>query len=308
MKRKNHIILILLIVILLIISGCKQKIEEKIGEKISEKVLESSTGADVDIDKDITTVKTEQVTTQMGTNIKWPKDKMNDLKELKANITMLSEDKDNEITYIMFDGLEKDDAEKYVESIKELGYKSVYEVTSADASIYVGNNENGFEVNFSYYNDGTGSLSLAKSTITEVDTFNATASPDNLFTGVDPSTGAGGIPNEGTSETDPPEEIDMTDDVPWPKDFFEEIPELEGKITGLNSYGDSEKDLYIEYVLKEEAADFINKVKEAGFVEEASESTSNDYIEYQAYNADEDYIIIVWNSDNSASISMTKSE
>lgn len=290
MNRKAYVFIVLLIALLSILAGCKKTVEEKIGEKITEKVLESSSGADVDIDDEITTIKTDQGTTQMGTNIKWPKDKMGDLKELKTNITMLSEDTDNEITYIMFDSLKKEDAEKYIESLKNLGYKSVYEVTSADATVYIGNNEKGFEVNFSYYDGGTGSLSLAKSEITDVDSFSVDGSSNNLFTG----------------DPEPVEEIDMTDDVAWPKDFFAALPEIEGKITGLNSNGDSEKDIYLEYVEKDTAIEYINKIKEAGFVKEASDSTSSDYLEYQAYNSNEDYIIFVWHSDNTVSMSLIK--
>lgn len=290
MNRKAYIFIVLLIALLSILAGCKKTVEEKIGEKITEKVLESSSGADVDIDDEITTIKTDQGTTQMGTNIKWPKDKMGNLKELKTNITMLSEDTDNEITYIMFDSLKKEDAEKYIESLKNLGYKSVYEVTSADTTVYIGNNEKGFEVNFSYYDGGTGSLSLAKSEITDVDSFSVDWSSNNLFTG----------------DPEPVEEIDMTDDVAWPKDFFAALPEIEGKITGLNSNGDSEKDIYLEYVEKDTAIEYINKIKEAGFVKEASDSTSSDYLEYEAYNSNEDYIIFVWHSDNTVSMSLIK--
>lgn len=285
MKLKKYIVPILLITIIAILmTGCKKTIEEK----ITEKVIESTTGADVDINKDNTTISTPEGTTQMGSDIKWPKDKMGDLKELKANITMFTEDKENTYTYIMFEGLNKTDAEKYLESIKELGYKSVYEITSADGFTYIGKNEDGYEVSFFYSNDGIGNISYTKSGTSDV---SVESNIQDQFSG-----------------DAPPEEIDLTDDVPWPKDFFTVIPELEGKITGVSSSGESEKDVYIEYVEKEVATDYINKIKEAGFVEEVSESMSGDYMNYQAYNSDGDQIIFTWNSGNFASIYLSKSE
>lgn len=300
MKRNTLIILILLIAILAtLMTGCKKKIEEK----LTEKIIESTTGADVDISKDNTTIKTDQGTTQMGTNIKWPKDKMGDLKELKANITILSEDKNKTLTYIMFDGLNKADADKYLESIKDLGYKSIFETTSADGFLYVGNNENGFEINFTFSNDGVGSLTYAESQTVDVDEYQSVQSDTSLFTG-DSFTGDSGTTENPTST----EEIDMTDDVPWPKDFFKGLPELEGKITGVSSSGEKEKYLYIEYVEKENAIDFINKIKNAGFIEGATEAISGDYMNYEASNSNGDYIVFSWNSGNYSSLSLVKGE
>lgn len=285
MNRKTILITIIFITIIaILLTGCKQKIEEK----ITEKVIESATGADVDIDKDNAVITTPEGTTQMGSNIEWPKDKMGDLKELKANITMFTEDKENTYSYIMFEGLDKSDAEKYLESIKELGYNSVYEITSADGFTYIGKNEDGYEVSFFYSNDGIGNISYTKSGTSDVS--------------VDSN-----IPDQAPGDA-LPEEVDMTDDVPWPKDFFTEIPELEGKITGVSSSGETQKDVYIEYVEKDVAVDYIEEIKEAGFVEDASESMSGDYIEYSAYNSDGDQIIFTWNSGGYATVYLSKSE
>ena len=138
-KQRNIAILILMILIITII-GCsvhaENLAEESFKENYSEdsvfdKGLQLSAWAaywNLDIDDEITTIKAEEGSTQVGSTIQWPKDKMGNLKELKANITMVSEDRENVITYIMFEGLEKAGAEKYLESIKELGYKPIYEV------------------------------------------------------------------------------------------------------------------------------------------------------------------------------------
>lgn len=294
MKRKTYITFILLIVIVAtLLTGCKKTLEEK----VTEKILESTSGADVDINKDTTTIKTDDGTTQMGTNIQWPKDKLGNLKELKANIIMLSEDKEKTLTYILFDGLKKDDADKYLESIKELGYEAIFENTSADGFIYNGRDKDGFDVMFSFGLDGSGNLSYSKNQPLDVgNPVDSNSSDDSLFTGDSPTTEY------------PTEEIEMTDDAPWPSDFLKEIPELDGKITEVSSSGETEIYIYMEYVKKEDALEYINKIKEAGFTESPTESITSDYLEYQASNSSEDYIMFNWSSGDYVSITLVKSE
>ncbi len=284
MKRKAFIISIILIVILATLTtGCKKKIEDKIAEKI----IEDATGGKVDINKDTATIKTEQGETKVGDNLKWPKDKMGNLPELKANIIMLTEDKDKTLVFLSFDSLKKDVAEKYVESIKELKYESVFETASGDGFMYSGKDEDGSEVVFSYFNDGTGSLSYT----------------DKPFMFQENS-------NDGNSSGDSSqaEDIDMTDDVPWPKDFFKDIPELEGKIIEVSSSSPQDKFVYIEYVTKEDALDYIENLKKAGFTESPSESVSGGYVNYQASNENGDYIVFDWSDSGYSTISLVKGE
>lgn len=285
MRRRTFIIFVLLIVVFsTLITGCQKKIEEK----ITEKIIEDASGAKVDIDNDTTTIKTEQGETKIGENQKWPKNKMGDLPELETNITMVIHDYDKEndinLGMVYFDGLKKDDAEKYVEAIKELNYKSVFETSSGDGFIYSGNKEDGSEVVFSFNSDGSGSLSYSDNQIVF-----AEDSYDGYFTGDSP-------------------DIDMTDDVPWPEEFFNDIPELEGKITQVSSNSTQDKFIYIEYVTKEVAQDYLNKLKEIGFIDTPSESLSGDYITYEASNEKGDYIIFDWSASEYATINLLKAE
>lgn len=285
MKRKAFIIFIIVLVVFP--TGCKKKMEEKIAEKI----IEDATGSKVDISKNTTTIKTEQGETKVGGNLKWPKDKMGNLPELKANITMVMEDYDKErdinLGMIYFDSLKKDDAEKYMEAIKKLNYEEVFSTSSGDGFMYSGKDEDGSEVVFSYTFDGAGSLSYTDNQFMFVE------NPyDGNFTGDAPST----------------EDIDMTDDVPWPKDFFNDIPELEGKITQVSSGSPQDKFVYIEYVTKEDALDYLEKLKDLGFVDSPSESISGGYLNYQAGNEEGDYIVFDWSDSEYATISLVKGE
>ena len=289
MKSKIIIIFILLTATFsTLITGCQKKAEEKMAERI----IEDATGAEVDISGDTTTIKTEKGETKIGENQKWPKDKMGDLPELKANITMVMEDYDKEkdinLGMVYFDSLKKDDAEKYLGYIKELKYESFFEVFNDDGFIYSGKNEDGAEVVFSYTDDGgTGSLSYT----------------DNQFMFVE-------NPYDSNSSGDSPlsEDVDMTDDVPWPEEFFDDIPEIEGKITQVSSGSPQDKFVYIEYVTKENALDYLNQLKEIGFIDSPSESLSGSYINYEASNEDGDYIVFDWSDSEYATISLLKGE
>lgn len=284
MKRKNFIIFIILIATLAtLMTGCKKKIEEKIAEKI----IEDATGGKVDISKDITTIKTEQGETKVGENLKWPKDKVGNLPELKANFVMISEDIEKTLIFLSFDSLKKDVAEKYVESIKKLNYKTEFETSSSDGFMFSGKDEDGSEVIFSFFNDGTGSLSYTDKPF---------MFQENPYDG------------DSSGDSSQGEDIDMTDDVPWPKDFFKDIPELEGKIIEVSSGSPQDKFVYIEYVTKEVAMDYLEKLKKAGFTESPSESVSGGYLNYEAGNDRGDYIVFDWSDSGYATISLVKGE
>lgn len=287
MKQKSFIIFIMIIVIIVsLMTGCKKKI----GEKIAEKVIEDATGGKVDIHKDTATIKTEHGETKVGENQKWPKDKMGDLPELKTNITMVIEDYDKEkdinLGMVYFSDLKKNDAEKYVEAIKNLKYESALESSSGDGFMYSGKNEKGAEVVFSYMEDGTGSISYTDSQFMFTENSSNNSSGDSVAN----------------------KDVDMTDDVPWPKDFFKDIPELEGKITQVSSSSPQDKFVYIEYVVKEDALNYLEKLKKAGFTDTPSESTSGGYLNYQASNSAGDYIIFDWSDSGYATVSLVKGE
>ncbi len=287
-KGKSIIIFVLLLVLLsILMTGCKKKIEEK----IIENIIEDATGGEVDISKDITTIKTEKGETKMGVDLKWPKDKMGNLPELKANITLVMEDYDKErdinLGMVYFDNLKIDDATKYVDSIKELKYESIFETSSGEDFIYSGKDVDGAEVVFSYNSDGTGSLSYT----------------DNQFMFLENP-----YNSNSSGQSSSIEDIDTTDDVPWPKDFFNDIPELEGKITQVNSSSPQDKFVYVEYVTKDTAFDYINKLKDIGFIITPSESQSGDYLNYQASNEKGDYIVFDWSDSESATINFLKGE
>lgn len=276
MKKRFFVVFILILVI--ISTGCKKTIEEKIAENL----VEDATGGDVDINKDSTTIKTGSSETKVGNNLKWPKDKMGNLPELKANITTAIEDKELTLSMIYFDALDKDEASKYVGKIKDLGYESVFETSDTNGFMYSGKDEDGSEVIFAYYYDGTGSLSYTDKPF--------------MF-----------IPGQSESATSQ-EEIDMTDVAPWPKDFVDDFPEIEGKISQLSTIDEQSKYIYVEYVKREDAISYIETLKNAGFNSSISESLSSGYISFEASRDNGDYIVISWSDDEILTINIMKGE
>lgn len=284
---KFKIFIILIVILSIFITGCTNKVEEKIAEKI----LEDATDGTVDISNDIATIKTGNTETRMGENLKWPKDIMGELPELKANINMIMEDYDKErdisIGIVYFDNLKSDDAENYVEAIKELKYEAVFETSSEEGFFYSGNDESGSEVYFEYNKDGSGSLSHT----------------DNQFMFSENPYDSNSSGSSSSSE-----DIDMTDDIPWPSEFFNDVPEIEGKITQVSSGSPQDKFVYIEYVTKDNALDYLDKLKDNGFVDYPSESLSGSYLSYEAGNDNGDYIIFDWSDNETATINFMKGE
>lgn len=288
MKRKNFIILVLLIITLSTLqTGCKKSIEEKLAEKF----FENETGGKVDINKDSTTIKTEGGEIKAGEGEKWPADKMGDLPSLDANIVMVVEDFDKEQNFNMimlyFDKLKKEEAKKYVESIKELNYEPLFETYDGDDLTYSGRNAEGAEILFAFTADGSGSIFYSdKQYVLKGNSNNS-----------DPS-----------SDSSSSKDVDMTDDAEWPANFFDDIPELKGKITQVYNSSEQEKYVYFEHVKKDDALDYIDILKNIGFTKTPSEYVSGNYLNYEASNKDGDYMVFDWSDDESASIVLLKDE
>lgn len=145
---KNKVFIVMVIILAVLSTGCKKKIEEKIAEKI----IEDATGGKVDISSGTTVMKSEEGTTTVGENLKWPS--MGPLKEIKATITAVMEASEDKVVMLMFTDMKKDYADDYLEYIKELGFESIFEITNEEGFTYEGQNDKSETVGFSYSNDG----------------------------------------------------------------------------------------------------------------------------------------------------------
>jgi hypothetical protein len=149
MKIRKMISALLLVVMLLSISACS-KIVDKVAEKGVEKLVENTTGAEVDINKDGTTIEANGGSVQAGEDLKWPEDAMGELPAPKAKITFIMVDDASKGGTVAFTELELDDARKYIDKLKEMGYKDGMNVEDSDGVFFGGTTDKGSQVNFTY--------------------------------------------------------------------------------------------------------------------------------------------------------------
>lgn len=271
-NKKNMLLIIIVLAISLFATGCMQKVNEKIGTKIGEKVLEKALGDDVKIstkDNSIS-IGTKDGSLQFGESLDWPKDKMNPLPKPNGKIVSVTEQADDQSTTVMVHFSEKNGPVDYLEKVKDLGYVDGSMTESEEFFSYMG-----------YGTDNSQVMVHSQGLDDDITMAIITLSIDNdyakeFFKKVE----------EGEPELDLTG-VDLTNEVPWPKDRMDKIPELPGKIIDVTSSKDS---VYIEfeYVKREDVLEFIEKIKKLGFDASASEVISPDNILYMSLD-DKDY-------------------
>jgi len=148
--RTRRAVSVLLIILMVLSAGACSKIADKIAEKGVEAVMEKATGADVDISKDGTEVKVNGGNIQAGDDLKWPKDAMGELPEPKGKITFVMLDEGKKGGTIALSDMEEKEAQKYIEKLKEMGFKDGMSTQDEEGYYFGGTRENGETVNFTY--------------------------------------------------------------------------------------------------------------------------------------------------------------
>ena len=245
--------------------------DEKDSSSKSSKVDDDDDDDDEDDDDD--------VTVDIGSGLKWP----NRIpKELKVDATIeavINENNDLGCT-ITFAGLSEKKANDYIDMLKDSGYESEMDFVDKDGMMFMGTNDEGAQVTFSY----------------EIET----------------ETGMIAY-NDGEDEpvVTSAEEIDMTDLTEWPTNFIKGVSELEGKITDVTNSNNIYSTVYMEYVEKDYFEAYIETLKDNGFTEDADTYSSKDVIEYSAYNSDGDWVKVslsIYETGNTAYIDMQKAD
>jgi len=139
---KKCILVLLCVVLVFSLSACnvKQKINEKIAEKVTEGVLEkiAGDGTEIDISEDgITFEGKEGEKVTIGTG-EWSKGGAADLIPEFKKGNIVSSVNTNEGCMFIIEGVDKKDAENYIEDIKGLGYtKDVIEKSDDTTVAYI---------------------------------------------------------------------------------------------------------------------------------------------------------------------------
>jgi hypothetical protein len=117
--------------------------------------------------------------------------------------------------------------------------------------------------------------------------------------------------NEPTDEPtdEPTQKTDETgitlsgsEDKGWPKDDMANVPDPDAIVTYFSSNSDGCY-VMIEGMTEDEATDYMQLLKNAGYTESAYETTSSDGIYYSAYDANEASVYFWYSLDGTASIS-----
>jgi len=149
--KKVIVLLVIVMIVGVFVSGCRKSI----GDRIAEGIVEDITGGEVDIsgDGEDVTIETEDGSFSVGESMDWPGGSMADLPKPNATITGVMDAGEDGCT-VVFTDMSKGDSDKYMEDIKAKGYtEDSMNMSDADGIWYVGSNQNGAVVTFTYTNE-----------------------------------------------------------------------------------------------------------------------------------------------------------
>ena len=264
MKKQTTIWVALLLTITLVLSGCNLIGGNKNGESKADR--NDSKGTE-------TSKATGNETSGTGVIIedtkKWPVNDMGNLEKPNAVVDGFLKDSVSGVCIVTLSELKENDAEQYLASLKTKGYNPEMEVKDNDGIYFLGKNSEGESVIFTYNPTGIeGTVSFL---------------PKGATTG------------DVSDIGDTSEVIDMTDASPWPKDFLAGVPELQGKITNVANSNDETVDVYLDYVTKEDAENYIKTLKQKGYTVDSDEFKDTYNIDFSAYNENGDYVDFSYN-------------
>lgn len=267
-KVRTLIVLIMVITAMLTLSACGSSKKINMG---------NGTTGEVKSNGDVSVTGNNGESVNVGENLKWPKEHMGSLPEIKGKITGVLNDEKTQTCSVVFTEMTLDDAKEYIETMKKLGYTNGATISSSEALVMGGTSKDNSEAVFSY---------------------NITAKEGSVSYKVKSDN------DNNQSNTN----IDMTENAQWPKDFIKGAPELKGKINGVINDGNTTT-VSIENVDKADFEAYIEQLKKNGFTGEVEEIKTEAYIEFHAYNSDKESInacLTIAEGNNTAVIVMEK--
>lgn len=264
MKRNKIIILITIVLAISILStGC--------GEKVSEQPLDNNVKVSTK-DDNIPIIDKDDDDYEAISNLDWPADKMKPLPTPEAEVLYITEPEyEDSITVVLnFPNLKA--VQDYVEQVKALGYVGHTLIEGGEIFSFGGafkDDNSVFDLIYQEYDDST-TITLSRDTSYSVQYFE----PDEDI------------------EMDLAN-VDMTDEIPWPKEQMDKFPELEGKIKRGNISNES---VYMEldYVKKDDFLSYIETAKNLGFDVITNQKKFKNIITFIGENDKEQTISLAW--------------
>ena len=111
------------------------------------------------------------------------------------------------------------------------------------------------------------------------------------------------------TETEVVESTDIeTEEVSnsWPKDFMPGAPELEGNIVVVKEEGPNKYFVELKDIAYDDAVDYVNSLKDAGFVDNTNEHIDDKSIQYKGMDASNNLLIFHWDKSQIAKVELIK--
>lgn len=161
MKRFLVVLLALLLTFSLMGCGAKEKLEKKAGEALTEKIIEEMGGGDVDVDDGQVTFKGDDGESVTFGGTQWPTSELAKKIPKFEGGTIVSVMESKEGIMIGLEDVDKDDFDKYYESIKKDFPEEGYEYLTANDVTYGGKDSQGLGIQL-YYIERTLSIILVQ--------------------------------------------------------------------------------------------------------------------------------------------------
>lgn len=93
----------------------------------------------------------------------------------------------------------------------------------------------------------------------------------------------------------------------WPQNFMTEAPELDGGIVVVKEEGASKYFIELKNISHDDAIDYIESVKKAGFLDNSNGHIDDNSIRYKGMDKSNNLLIFNWNKSQIAKVELIKS-
>lgn len=80
----------------------------------------------------------------------------------------------------------------------------------------------------------------------------------------------------------------------WPDDFMPQAPKLAGEIVVAKEEGPKKMFLEFDDISHNEASDYVDSIKEAGFTDNTNEENNSNIVKYKGMDKEKNLIVFIW--------------
>lgn len=99
---------------------------------------------------------------------------------------------------------------------------------------------------------------------------------------------------------------DVSDE--WPSGFMPEVPKLKGDIKVVKEEGPNKYFLEFENIQYEDAQDYVDDLRDAGFNDELTEEANENMVKYKANDSNKNMVVFIWKKDAITKLELIKKD